>query len=222
MKPTFRWVVVGDMVRSRRVRSHPDLRARIDRALARANKAYPSAVWAPLRLIKGIDEFVGVLESPEPVFEILTLLNLGIHPLRFRLAAAYGEVRALSRDRDAGKMDGSAFFLASEALERARRERMPLALDPAEKDPARLLADAVEAAAALDSAICEGWPAAVREVAGLMSGFSETAPTQHEIGLRTHRSQQAVSSAVVRGRFRDLERARAAIRKMLAELQRRV
>jgi hypothetical protein len=222
MKPSLKWVLIGDMVRSRRVRSRPDVRSRIDRALARANQAFPEALWAPLRLIKGIDEFSGVLNTPEPVFEILTLLNLEVHPLRFRMAAAHGEVRALSRDRDAGKMDGSAFFLASEALERARRERMPLGLATIPGDPARLLADAAEAIAALDSSIRDRWPAAVREIAGLMSGARDPALTQQQVGRRTRRSQQAVSRAAVRGRFKDLGRARSAIRKLLAGLSQRV
>jgi hypothetical protein len=222
MKPLLKWVVIGDMVGSRRVGPRPDVRERIEGALARVNRAFSHSIWAPLRLIKGIDEFSGVLESPEPVLDILGMLNLRLHPLRFRLAAGFGEVRALSPGRDVSRMDGSAFYRASEAMERARREHLPLALGLDRQGLAPLLADAAEAAAALASAIREKWPAAVREVATLSAEGMERELTQKEIARRTRRSQQAVSRAAVRGRFRDLSRGGASVRKLLAELSRQV
>jgi hypothetical protein len=210
------------MVGSRRVGSRPDVRERIVKSLARVNRAFSKSIWAPLRLIKGIDEFSGVLESPEAVSDILGMLNLRVHPLRFRLAAGFGEIRTLSPGRDVGGMDGSAFHRASEAMERAKRERLPLAFGLDLEGLAPLLAGAAEATEALGSAIREKWPAAVREIASLSGNGLEPELTQKEIARRTCRSQQAVSRAAVRGRFRDLSRGEASVRKLLAELSRQV
>jgi hypothetical protein len=210
-----RYALLGDMVGSRHVGNHRSVHRLLEGALEAVNRRFAAAVWAPLGLTKGVDEISGALLTPEPAYDILCLLNLHLHPLRFRFAVGWGKVFSLGSSRSAGSLDGSAFHTGVAALERARRERLPLALGG---PPASPQARAVEALGGLDAALREDWPPVVAAVARAVSDHPEA--TQAELARHSHRSQQAVSRAMVRGRFKDLARSQAALREMLADIHR--
>jgi|ERR1017187_7088963 hypothetical protein len=214
------YALVGDMVGSRLVVDHEEMRRQVAAALELMNRRFANVLWAPLMLTKGIDEFSGVASSPEEVFELLCQLNVEVHPRSFRLGAAWGETIDLSRRRLASSMEGSAFHRAAVALERARTEHLPIALGVCAGDQCGLLLQAVEAMASLDAALRSKWTPAVVKVARDLIQARERRPTQTKIARRTHRSQQAISQTVLRGRFKELARGGAAIRNLLVEIHR--
>jgi hypothetical protein len=214
------YALVGDMVGSRWVADHGETRRRVAAALELMNRRFAGALWAPLMLTKGIDEFSGVASSPEETFELLCQLNIEVHPQKFRLGVAWGEVIDLSRRRKASGMEGSAFHRAAAALERARGEHAPIAFEVRAGDRCLRLVQAVEAMASLDAALRSRWTPAVVGVARDLIEARGGKPTQTRIARRVGRSQQAISQTVLRGRLKELARGAAAIRNLLVEVHR--
>jgi hypothetical protein len=223
MKPSLspaRYALVGDMVRSRSIQDYAEARRQVTQALARANRRFARALWAPLELTKGVDEFSGVAQDPAAIFDLLADLNLALHPRAFRLGVGWGEVVAFGR-HGAGAMEGSGFHRASAAQARARRDHLPLALELG-LGPGSLsgvLAGAIEAAAALDAALRSEWTPAIAEVVRELAGAEGRSRTQAELARKSRRSQQAISQLLIRSRWRELARGQAALRNLLGALR---
>jgi hypothetical protein len=209
---TSRYALVADMVDSRRAGGHRAVYRELVRALADVNRRFAASLWSPLGPTKGVDELSGVLRTPAAAFDLLCRLNLLLHPLSFRFAIGWGEAFRLAPGSGPGSLDGSAFHAAADGIERARRERLPLALSghpPAAAAQVR----AVEALATLDADLRCEWSRAEVEVARAMQDRPDA--NQTELARRLRRSQQAVSRAATRGHFKALERAEESIREML-------
>jgi hypothetical protein len=214
------YALSGDLVHSRRVQNRSAAHRLIERALTDTNRRFAAELWAPLTLTHGIDEFSGVLLTPETAADLLRHLNLQLHPLQFRLGIGRGEVEKFAAHDTAGKLDGTSFHRAADALERARADHLPLAIKLAPKSEAGWVVRAIEALALLDSTIRADWTPAVVGIARILAA-APSPPTQAELGRRSKRSQQAVSRAFRRGRFDELALAEASLRELLAELHRR-
>lgn len=203
------------MIGSRRVGGHHAIHRQLERALEDVNGWFRSALWAPLGPTKGVDELSGALVSLEPAFDIVCRLNLLMHPLCYRFALGWGEVYSLAPAGGAGALDGNAFHFAAEGLERARRESIPLAFAGYASQLENSL-KAVEALASLDHCVREDWTGPQIALARAMQDRPHA--TQSELARRSGRTQQAVSRAAVRGRFKLLDRAEQSIRQMLADM----
>ena len=205
------YALSGDLIHSRAVEDRSVAHQLIARALADSNRHFAAVLWAPLALTHGIDEFSGVLTSPELAADLLRRLNLRLHPLRFRLGLGCGQVEKFGSGDEAGKMDGPSFHRAADAVERARAAGLPFAIELAPESRAGWLVRAIEAMALLDSTFREDWTPAVVDIARALAAAPQ-ATTQADLGRRSKRSQQAVSGAFRRGRFRELARAEASLR----------
>src|SRR5437899_7796707 len=126
--PPVRFVLVGDMIRSRAVRERRKMAQRVEAQIRLVNRRWRDAWVAPLTTTRGIDEFSGVLREARPAFDIFVFLNAALHPARFRAALASGTVDVAAQSRDAASMDGPAFHRAADALAQARRRGQPFAI----------------------------------------------------------------------------------------------
>ncbi|HEY3757354.1 MAG TPA: SatD family protein [Opitutaceae bacterium] len=212
---SIRYALIADMVGSRRAGDHRQVHRQVERALEDINRHFAQSLWAPVGLTKGVDELSAALITGAPAYDLACRLNLLIHPLRFRFAVGWGEVFSLKSNGGPGALDGSAYHAAAAALERARQERIPLALSGYHGDVAPR-ARAVEALAALHTTLRDEWSPVEAAIAQAMQAHPDA--TQSELARRTRRTQQAVSRATVRGNFKVLARAEASIREMLADI----
>lgn len=206
------YVLVADLLGSRRLTNREEAGELIERSLQRVNAGRTADWRAPLITTKGFDELSGVLARPEPAFDIAVAVNEAIWPLRFRFALGIGAIDVAGEGRDAAAMDGPAFHRAAEGIRRAKRGRLPFVI---EGDTPPKHADLVEAAAALHALTVSGWPKSVpRIVRPAREGLRQTAIAD-ELGI----TQQAVSEALRRAGFDELLACESAVRSWLSMLE---
>lgn len=129
--------VIGDLVASRELPERADVQDVLRQELAVWSRRLARATVAPFAITAG-DEFEGLFDDPAPVFEFVRELTdaLGSHPsgpveLRFgigrgTLATPVPDER---RRRRVGELDGPAFHAARDALVRAERDGMWIAVE---------------------------------------------------------------------------------------------
>lgn len=207
-----RYVLIADLVASRRAPGRRSLGKRLEEVLAACAREF--AWQAPLMSTRGLDELSGVLAAPRSAFDVCARLNEALWPQRFRFALARGAIDVAPDSAVAADMDGPAFHSAADALARARTADLPLALALPGSDPA--VCALVEALGLLHGALAAQWtPGSARAMLALRQASTQRVAAQ-ALGI----TQQAISRALRRARQRELDEARTAVRGWLATLER--
>ena len=203
------FVLVADLVASRRAPRRAELAARLERCLT-ALREHPD--WqAPLMSTRGLDELSGVLRCPDAAFDIVHTVSLAVWPQRFRFSLAAGPLDLARDSRVAADMDGPAFHRAANALARVRDTGQAVGFDLPASDPA--VVRLAETAANLHQLTVAHWsPAAAAAAAAY-----ETSGTQAEAAQRLGVTQQAVSAALHRAQQAELAAARTTLRAWLQQ-----
>lgn len=121
-------VVVADVVGSRDVDDREAFGRRLRGALAAVSDRHAEAAVADFAVLKGVDEFGGVLASPGSLVAVVTDLQAALHPVATRYAAAEGVVDVGVDSGDVRRMDGPAFHRADDLLGDLRDGRIDLDL----------------------------------------------------------------------------------------------
>ena len=210
--PPPRFVLVGDMIRSRAITERGKMAQRVEAQVRLVNRRWRDAWVAPLTTTRGMDEISGVLRDARPAFDIVVFLNAALHPARFRSALASGAVDVAPKSGDAAAMDGPAFHHAADALAQARRRGLPFvaAIEGAPLEVCGL----VEATAKLHDVVSSSWTSREAEAVHIY----RLVGTQAAVARRLRITQQAVSDALSRARFSELAVAEDAIRAWLQQV----
>ena len=197
--PSQSYVVVGDLVASRRVPDRKGLGRQIDRTLRGLAKAYPGeGVWlAPPMTTRGIDEISGVMRGPRRGFDVAVALNVAIWPQRFRVALAAGTIDVGLDTGDASEMDGQAFHRAAAALQHARDHEIgfAVALPGQPTEVCRL----VEALAGLHEAIVAGWTPRSAQVVVAYRRHGNQSAAARQLGVGRRRRYYSFNLSAGRG-----------------------
>lgn len=110
-------VVLGDVVGSRSVEDREALRESLEAGVAAANDAVDDRLVAPFTILKGVDEFAGVLADPAGVDRALWHLVEALHPTEVRVAVVWDAVDVGADAGDVAAMDGPAFHEADRLLD---------------------------------------------------------------------------------------------------------
>lgn len=127
-----RVVVLGDIIESRDLDDRAAFAHRVRGVIEEVNGSFGDDLAAPFTMLKGIDEFVGVLASVAPLYRVFDAIQRGIAPVEARVVAVAGEIDVASDD--AAGLDGPAFHEADELL--GALERRDLFVDAAVGDAA--------------------------------------------------------------------------------------
>lgn len=127
-----RVVVLGDVVGSRDLEDRAAFADRVRTVVDDVNRTFADDLVAEFAMLKGIDEFVGVLSSVAPLYRVVDAIGRGVAPVEARVVAVTGEID-VSAD-DATGLDGPAFHEADELL--GELERRDLFVDVAVDDGA--------------------------------------------------------------------------------------
>jgi len=204
----------ADLLSSRAASERRQLAARIEATLAAVNEAWRGHWVAPLESTRGLDEVSGVLATRRPAFDVVTTVNVALWPHRFRFAIADGTLDVVGERGRASDMDGPAFHRTADALARARRDGLPMALALAHGDATELRM--AEALAALHHTLVAGWTPTIARAIQLHRPPGGPALTQAEVARELGNTQQAVSDAHRRGHLKTLVQAEDALRAWLA------
>lgn len=192
-------VVVADVVGSRDVEDRQALGRRLRGALARVNDRNADELVAEFAVLKGVDEFAGVLTTPASLVAAVTDLQSALHPVSARYAAVEGAIDVGVDAGDVRRMDGPAFHRADELLGDLRDGRFDLELN------GNRLSGAVTAGLDVVLARREDWTERQVEVVESYRRHGTQRATADALGV----SQQAVSrvlSQADHGRVRRAER----------------
>lgn len=198
-EPFEAYVVVADVVGSREVEDRGAFDRTLRDALSRMNDRHEDAAVADFAVLKGVDEFAGVLATPASLVAAVTDLQAALHPVSARYAAVEGVIDVGVDAGDVRRMDGPAFHRADELLGDLRDGRFALELDEAR------LAGAVTAGLDVVLARRENWTERQVEVVESYRHHGTQRATADALGV----SQQAVSRVLSQadyGRVRRAER----------------
>lgn len=184
------YVVLGDVVDSRGIEDREAFGRVLGGACRHLNDAFDGAIEAELVPLKGIDEFVGVLSTPAPVYEIVDEVRARLHPQEARVAVAVGTIDVGRSTGDPARMDGAAFHRADDLLAEMEGSPFRFALDLEDPPVDALIADLVN----LLLFRKRQWTDRQREVVALYDERGDQRSVADELGI----SQPAVSRALSR------------------------
>ncbi len=118
------YVLLGDIVHSRKIESKELFMTALNTALNHANIDFKSDFHAPLKSIKGLDEIGGAMKSIHNFYRISTILTESLHPVKLRISVVYGVIDLGYNSGDIVKMDGPAIHKASETIEHLRQQKL--------------------------------------------------------------------------------------------------
>lgn len=120
-------VLIGDLIASRQSQNRKDLQNRLATILTKLNGRMPKPV-SPYTLTLG-DEFQAVFDAADHVFDDIVQIMAALHPDQVRFSLGLGNITTdLNLEQSLG-MDGPAFYLAREGIDRLKDSGDLLHLD---------------------------------------------------------------------------------------------
>jgi len=110
------FVILGDVVSSKKIDDKTQFQKKIDDAIKTVNLKYSDSIYADFKILKGIDEIGSVLKSVANIYEILISISECIYPIQMRFVVVFGEIEVGFESKDVSLMDGSAFHQASKEI----------------------------------------------------------------------------------------------------------
>ncbi len=111
------FVLLGDVIDSRELDDRTAFGDRLAAALGTVNETYGASILTRFESIKGIDEFGGVLDRLDQVYEIIATMLDRIHPVTVRFGIVQGTVDVGTPGDPITELDGPAFHRAGAILE---------------------------------------------------------------------------------------------------------
>jgi len=213
-----------DIVHSRRLKDRSNVRERLLRAVRDTNERFASAIVADFSVTHG-DGCQGLLYEGaiSRIIDIIEFIIDGMHPVQVRFGIGFGTLSTVPQEKVVG-MDGSAWRNAEEALEAAKRERMPARFKGfgasssscgdslACADPGFSMDEYLSSTVSLLLHIRMRWTLDLRRVTELL----QEGKTQAEVASSRGVSAAAVSKRLTRAGWREYRGGAQAIRQLLA------
>jgi len=182
------YVVLGDVVDSRKLPDREAFQARLQATCERFTAAGRDDVYEDFKILKGVDEFGGVLESVATLYEVASTFRAGLYPAEVRLVVAEGAIDVGLDTASVERMDGEAFHRASRRLEEVEGGPLSVDLLLADRLLGRALADEIN----LLAQIRREWTDRQREVVAVRERVDTQTAAAAELGV----TQQAVSNVL--------------------------
>ena len=201
-------VLLGDVVGSARIKGRLPMRHRMVSACALVNRMYRGGIRADFRMLKGIDEFAGVLDAVANVYDIVLTFLRAARPHHVRFVAVRGIIDVGLDEEDVSAMDGPVFATGSEIMARLKKSDMPVSMHTGDQH-----FDAA-AGALMNSVILLRYTWSDRQQE-IIDEY-EKRGNQIAVARRLHISQQAVSDALRKARWREIGMLEEDLKRMLA------
>lgn len=118
------FVLLGDVIASRKIKETEDFQERLIAACEKVNSDFAEDIRAELKILKGKDEIGGVLLYMSNIFQIVSTIQAEIHPHLMRFVLVFDYLDTALDTRDSAKMDGPAFYKASEVMGELKRSNL--------------------------------------------------------------------------------------------------
>lgn len=121
------FVVLFDVIGSAKLQDRQSLSISLGEALAALNQQFETSLFAPFEITRG-DEVAAVLTSVKPLYRMCRIFNDYLHPVKFRLVLAYGELHAGLETKRSTIIDGPAFYRAEKMMLKLKKSSRFVAL----------------------------------------------------------------------------------------------
>jgi hypothetical protein len=203
-------VVIGDLIRSRKIAGRAGVQRRLRKTLERINRKYRNSILARLMLTRG-DEFEGVLKDARACYAAFEDIEREIYPVGIRGGIGVGKIDT-EFSEVVTEMDGPAFHLAREALAKVRGKKSGLLVCSGNREVDKPLNSILS----LYWAVKDGWTARQREVANFY--LSRGAPTHAEVAKHFRVSQPAITKILSAAHVEAVSEAREFLTRRLSLL----
>jgi len=102
-------VVLAHVVDSRKIDDRDSFKKKLGAAISEVNQRHQHWIQAEFSVIKGVDEFGGVISSVKPIVDIQKAFSRILHPEQYRMAAVVDLIDVNENAPDIAQMDGPAF-----------------------------------------------------------------------------------------------------------------
>jgi hypothetical protein len=206
----IRYVVLGDVVDSRRIDDRSAFGDRLADACAAVTDEHADAFDAPLEPLKGVDEVGGVLADPSPLYDVIDDLRDRLHPQKLRVGVAAGDVDVGLDTGEASRMDGPAFHRADELLADLSSSPLRVAFDFDQAPLDGALAEEVNLLVLLKSR----WTDRQRRIVDAYRNAESQAAAADSLDI----SQAAVSQALSRASWPAIREIETRLRRTFREI----
>ena len=132
MKEKF-YVLLGDVISSRRISDRDKFQNKFEEILKKINTAYVEDIVADFKILKGIDEFGGVLSTMSNIYKIINEISEQLHPNMTRFVLIFDYIDAGMETFDISKMDGPAFHKASDTMSTLKKSKLMFEMSVSDK-----------------------------------------------------------------------------------------
>lgn len=115
--------MIGDIIGSRKLSDRNEAQLKLQEVLDLVNEKYGEYILSNFTITIG-DEMQGLLKPNAPVYDILVNILEENYPVKIRFGLGLGRLTTdnINREMSIG-MDGPAFYLAREAIEKAHKQK---------------------------------------------------------------------------------------------------
>jgi len=117
------YLLLGDIINSRDIRDREGFQDELIELFYETNKEFKDDIYADFKILKGIDEFGGVLKKPSKIYKIIKKLHENILPNKVRFVLAKGSIDVALKKKDVEYMDGPVFHRANELMEDLKKSK---------------------------------------------------------------------------------------------------
>lgn len=208
------YVILGDVISSRKIDDRDGFRKNIERACQAVTSRYSEDIYTDFKILKGIDEFGGVLYSITNVYNIIsTILNL-LYPESVRFVLVLDYIDTGLETGDVARMDGPAFHRAADMINNLKKLNLKFHMSVGDE----VVDSAISGEINLILIIKSNWSAtqfrAVQEY--------EKDKSQSEVAEILGVTQQAVSKALTRSMWKDIRHIEGNLNYILNSYQKRL
>lgn len=211
--------IIGDIKDSKKIKNRSQIQEKLNIVLKNLNEAYYADISAKFVITLG-DEFQGLLESNEHLFEIIKYIQREMYPVRLRFGIGVGEISTDVFYEAAIGADGPAYYAAREMIEQLREQEKKLRKQAADIQISVYNAENFEIAEintilALMKIIEDGWSEKQRFT---IWDMAQNGGSQEECAKRMNTTQSTVARRLADGNYLTYERAGKIVDKALRRL----
>lgn len=197
-----RYVIMGDVISSRKIPNRDVFNLRLFEACNKVNNQFKQDIFAQFKILKGVDEIGAVLLTISNVYNIITEIQSLLYPQQIRFVVVYDDidVGTASKDilkMDIARMDGPAFHKASDLLWSLKKEKLIFNIFI----PDKIMENSISSIINLLNIIKRDWSENQIKVIDAYKIFEN----QKSVAQRLEISQQAVSNAIKRAKWKEIK-----------------
>ncbi|MCF8242438.1 MAG: SatD family protein [Melioribacteraceae bacterium] len=129
--------LIADIVESRNIGDRKKLQTKLKRKLTSINRKSES-ILSPLTITLG-DEFQGLYKNADVIFLNIFEILLAIYPVKVRFSLGVGEISTVINKENAIGMDGEAFYIAREKMNKLKEDNSLISIGGVEKSIERMI-----------------------------------------------------------------------------------